>query len=94
MPNPETGTAADIACHAGSGAGRATVGRSAVTLPLRVPLGRPPLVSITLREQGGRVSRSLAVRGRHGQNAAAYGKLERATCRADLPSPTPSAAAG
>ncbi|KUN85881.1 hypothetical protein AQJ66_13105 [Streptomyces bungoensis] len=59
-----------------------------------MPLGRPPLVSITLGEKGGRVSCSLAVRGRHVQTASAYGKFGRATCQAELPSPTPTAAAG
>ncbi|MEV7686316.1 hypothetical protein ACFW1F_19085 [Streptomyces bungoensis] len=88
---------ADIAYQGGSEAGKATVDRAA-TLPwrrtVRVPLGRPPLVSITLGEKGGRVSCSLAVRGRHVQTASAYGKFGRATCQAELASPTPTAAAG
>src|SRR4051812_41483046 len=56
---------ADIAYQGRSTAGRATVDRT-VALPwtktVEVPLGRPPLVSITLGAKGGRASCSLAVR--------------------------------
>ncbi|MEV6288966.1 hypothetical protein AB0M41_00735 [Streptomyces sp. NPDC051896] len=83
---------ADIAYQGRSEAGNATVDK-AVALPwrktVRVPLGRPPLVSITLGEQGGHASCSLAVRGRHVQTASAFGKFGRATCQAELPSATP-----
>ncbi|MFG2886300.1 hypothetical protein ACGFYV_29035 [Streptomyces sp. NPDC048297] len=84
---------ADIAYQGSSGAGTATVDH-AVTLPwkktVHVPLGRPPLVSITLGEKGGQASCSLAVRGNHVQTASAYGRFGRATCQAELPSATPA----
>ncbi|MEU0003055.1 hypothetical protein ABZ079_01785 [Streptomyces sp. NPDC006314] len=78
---------ADIAYQGRSEAGNATVDR-AVALPwkktVEVPLGKPPLVSITLGEKGGRASCSLAVRGKHVQTASAYGSFGRATCQAEL----------
>jgi len=81
---------ADISYQAGSEAGTATVAR-AVDLPWRktveVPLGRPPVVAITLGEKGGRASCSLAVRGEHVQTASAYGKFGRATCQGQLVAP-------
>ncbi|WP_433452071.1 hypothetical protein ACQPXS_28455 [Streptomyces sp. CA-142005] len=84
---------ADIAYQGRSEAGSVTVDR-AVALPWKktvdVPLGRPPLVSITLGAKGGRASCSLAVRGRHVQTASAYGKFGRATCQAELASPAPA----
>ncbi|MEU6063158.1 hypothetical protein ABZ864_01285 [Streptomyces sp. NPDC047082] len=87
---------ADIAYQGRSEAGSATVDR-AVALPwkktVEVPLGRSPLVSITLGEKGGRASCSLAVRGKHVQTASAYGKFGRATCQAEVGSPTPQQAA-
>ncbi|MGW0993400.1 hypothetical protein ACWD5V_08840 [Streptomyces sp. NPDC002523] len=83
---------ADIAYQARSADGTAAVDR-AVTLPwkktVHVPLGKPPLVSITLGEKGGQASCSLAVRGKHVQTASAYGKFGRATCQAELASATP-----
>ncbi|WP_234306543.1 hypothetical protein [Streptomyces sp. NRRL F-2799] len=83
---------ADIAYQGRSEAGTATVDR-AVALPWKktvsVPLGKPPLVSITLGERGGQARCSLAVRGKHIQTAAAFGKFGRATCQAELPSATP-----
>ncbi|MET8563494.1 hypothetical protein ABZV75_23960 [Streptomyces flaveolus] len=83
---------ADIAYQGRSEIGTATVDH-AVALPwkktVRVPLGRPPLVSITLGEKGGRASCSLAVRGKHVQTASAYGKFGRATCQSELASATP-----
>ncbi|MFE1879788.1 hypothetical protein [Streptomyces diastatochromogenes] len=88
---------ADIAYQGRSEGGTATVDR-AVALPwkktVQVPLGRPPLVSITLGEKGGQASCSLAVRGEHVQTASAYGRFGRATCQAELASPKPSGAAG
>jgi hypothetical protein len=86
---------ADIAYQARSEAGSATVDR-AVSLPwkktVQVPLGRPPLVSITLGEKGGRASCSLAVRGKHVQTASAYGRFGRATCQSEPASPPATAA--
>jgi hypothetical protein len=83
---------ADIAYQGRSEAGSATVDH-AVALPwkktVQVPLGRPPLVSITLGAKGGQASCSLAVRGRHVQTASAFGKFGRATCQAELPSAAP-----
>ncbi|MEW2315015.1 hypothetical protein [Streptomyces bauhiniae] len=83
---------ADIAYQGRSGAGTATVDR-AVALPWKktvsVPLGKPPLVSITLGEKGGQASCSLAVRGKHVQTASAFGRFGRATCQAELPSAIP-----
>ncbi|MFD9097135.1 hypothetical protein [Streptomyces collinus] len=87
---------ADIAYQGRSEAGTATVDR-AVALPwkktVEVPLGRPPLVSITLGGHGGRASCSLAVRGKHVQTASAYGRFGRATCQAELAPASPGRAA-
>ncbi|MFG2357559.1 hypothetical protein [Streptomyces sp. NPDC048521] len=83
---------ADIAYQARSEAGPAVVDR-AVTLPwkktVHVPLGKPPLVPITLGEKGGQASCSLAVCGKHVQTASAYGTFGRATCQTELASATP-----
>ncbi|MEU6574973.1 hypothetical protein [Streptomyces sp. NPDC046805] len=84
---------ADIAYQGRSEAGTAIVDR-AVTLPwtktVRVPLGKAPLVSITLGDKGGQASCSLAVRGKHVQTASAFGRFGRATCQSELASPTPA----
>ncbi|WP_234020664.1 hypothetical protein [Streptomyces sp. 142MFCol3.1] len=84
---------ADITYQARSESGEAVVADE-VTLPWRktvdVPLGRAPLVTITLGEKGGRASCQLAVRGKHVQTATAFGKFGRATCQGELPSPEPS----
>jgi hypothetical protein len=90
---------ADIAYQGHSEAGTAIVDH-AVALPwkktVQVPLGRPPLVAITLGEKGGEASCSLTVRGKHVQTASAYGRFGRATCQAELASVTSeqTAAAG
>ncbi|WP_246458784.1 hypothetical protein [Streptomyces himalayensis] len=85
---------ADIAYQARSESGEVTVA-TAVQLPWRktvdVPLGRPPIVTITLGEKGGRASCALAVRGKHVQMATAFGKFGRATCQGELPTPEPVA---
>jgi hypothetical protein len=84
---------ADITYQGRSESGTASVAR-AVELPwkmtVEVPLGRSPLVAITLGEKGGRAGCSLAVRGKHVQSASAYGKFGRATCQGEPPSPTPA----
>ncbi|MGX1672154.1 hypothetical protein [Streptomyces sp. NPDC055400] len=81
---------ADLTWQARSESGKA-VGARGVTLPwkktVRVPLGKPPIVTITLGEKGGRASCRLAVRGKHVQTATAYGKFGRATCQGELPAP-------
>ncbi|MFE4752586.1 hypothetical protein ACFRIB_20305 [Streptomyces mirabilis] len=88
---------ADITYQARSESGDAVVANG-VTLPwkksVNVPLGKAPLVTITLGEKGGRASCQLAVRGKHVQTATAFGKFGRATCQGELPSPEPSDAAG
>jgi hypothetical protein len=85
--------AADITYQARSESGDAVVA-DGVTLPwkktVNVPLGKAPLVTITLGEKGGRASCQLAVRGKHVQTATAFGKFGRATCQGELPSPEPS----
>ncbi|MFJ5772709.1 hypothetical protein [Streptomyces sp. NPDC093094] len=82
-----TGTA-DITYQARSESGRATVVKAAA-LPWRrtvpVPLGRSPVVSIVLGEQGGQARCTVAVRGRHLQSATASGGYGRATCTGTLP---------
>ncbi len=103
-PTPRTPTAAvtyeiegkgtaDITYQARSESGDAVVAHD-ITLPwkktVNVPLGKAPLVTITLGEQGGRASCQLAVRGRHVQTATAFGRFGRATCQGELPSPEPS----
>ncbi|MFI6932945.1 hypothetical protein [Streptomyces sp. NPDC050287] len=81
---------ADITYQARSEAGKATVVRAA-RLPWRtsveVPLGRDPIVSIVLGDQGGQARCTLAVRGHHVQSATATGTFGRATCAGPLPSP-------
>ncbi|MFE4539234.1 MmpS family transport accessory protein [Streptomyces scopuliridis] len=52
---------------------------------VRVPLGASPIVNVTLGEQGGQASCTLAVRGRHVQRATASGAFGRSTCSAELP---------
>ncbi|MBQ0997500.1 hypothetical protein KBY32_13060 [Streptomyces sp. RK62] len=80
--------AADITFQDRSEAGKATVVKAAA-LPWRkmvdVPLGRDPIVSITLGEKGGQARCTLAIRGRHVQSATATGTFGRATCTGALP---------
>ncbi|MFB8269262.1 hypothetical protein ACFC96_22030 [Streptomyces sp. NPDC055955] len=84
---------ADLTWQARSESGKAVAARG-VTLPwkktVRVPLGKPPIVTITLGEKGGQASCQLAIRGRHVQTATAYGKFGRATCQGELPAPEAS----
>ncbi|MFI6487465.1 hypothetical protein [Streptomyces sp. NPDC050564] len=84
---------ADITYQARSESGEAVVAHG-VTLPWKktvsVPLGKAPVVTITLGEKGGRASCQLAIRGKHVQTATAFGKFGRATCQGELPSPEPS----
>ncbi|MFE2988345.1 hypothetical protein [Streptomyces sp. NPDC059262] len=84
---------ADLTWQARSESGKAVAARG-VTLPwkktVRVPLGKPPIVTITLGEKGGRASCQLAIRGKHVQTATAYGKFGRATCQGELPAPEAS----
>ncbi|MGW0731155.1 MmpS family transport accessory protein [Streptomyces sp. NPDC002851] len=74
---------ADISYLAGNESGKATVVKGA-DLPWRktveVPLGKAPIVSIVLGEQGGKASCTLAIRGKHVQLATASGEFGRATC--------------
>ncbi|WP_405800906.1 hypothetical protein [Streptomyces sp. NBC_01506] len=81
---------ADLTYQARSASGKAVVVRG-VSLPwkktVRVPLGKPPIVTITLDAKGGRATCALAVRGRHVQTATAYGTYGRATCQGELPAP-------
>lgn len=81
---------ADLTYQARSEAGTAVVVHR-VPLPwkktVRVPLGRPPIVTITLDAKGGQARCALAVRGRHVQTATAYGSYGRATCQGALPAP-------
>ncbi|MFI6864530.1 hypothetical protein ACIBKZ_32360 [Streptomyces sp. NPDC050421] len=82
--------AADLTYQARSESGTAVVARR-VSLPwkktVRVPLGRAPIVTITLDANGGQARCALAVRGRHVQTATAYGSYGRATCQGELPAP-------
>ncbi|MER6115196.1 hypothetical protein [Streptomyces sp. NPDC001743] len=81
---------ADLTYQARSESGTAVVARR-VSLPwkkaVRVPLGKPPIVTITLDAKGGQARCALAVRGRHVQTATAYGSYGRATCQGELPTP-------
>ncbi|MFF3333069.1 hypothetical protein ACFYWX_26535 [Streptomyces sp. NPDC002888] len=52
-----------------------------------MPLGRDPIVSIVLGEQGGQARCTLGVRGHHVQSATATGTFGRATCAGTLPGP-------
>ncbi|MFD3652048.1 MmpS family transport accessory protein [Streptomyces sp. NPDC058620] len=49
-----------------------------------VPLGTSPVINITLGEQGGEASCTLAVRGKHVQRATASGSFGRTTCTSEL----------
>lgn len=84
-----TGTA-DLTFQARSESGTATVVRGA-RLPwhrtVEVPVGRDPLISIVLGEDGGTAHCALAVRGHHVQSATASGNFGRATCSGSLPAP-------
>ncbi|WP_432071993.1 hypothetical protein [Streptomyces wuyuanensis] len=64
---------------------------SKVRLPWKktvdVPLGKEPVVSIVLDEQGGRARCALAIRGKHVQSSTASGEFGRATCTGELPAP-------
>ncbi|MFF9815905.1 hypothetical protein [Streptomyces sp. NPDC014006] len=102
-----TGTA-DLTCQARSESGTATVVRGA-RLPWRttvdVPVGKDPLISIVLGEDGGTARCALAIRGRHVQGATATGSFGRdmlrrgprgrrgarlsPVCRSALPLPLP-----
>ncbi|MER5278586.1 hypothetical protein ABT025_22950 [Streptomyces sp. NPDC002809] len=81
---------ADLTYQARSESGTAVVARR-VSLPwkktVRVPLGNPPIVTITLDAEGGQARCALAVRGRHVQTATASGSYGRATCQGELPGP-------
>ncbi|WP_324786220.1 hypothetical protein [Streptomyces sp. H51] len=48
-------------------------------------MGRDPLISIVLGDDGGTARCALAVRGRHVQSATATGNFGRATCSGSLP---------
>ncbi|MFG2330758.1 hypothetical protein ACGFMM_14130 [Streptomyces sp. NPDC048604] len=71
-------------------AGRADVAQGA-SLPwkktVRVPLGKQPIVSITLGAKGGQASCKLAVGGKHVQLSSATGAFGRATCSSELTAP-------
>jgi hypothetical protein len=55
-----------------------------------VPLGKDPIVSITLGEHGGQARCALAIHGKHLQSATAYGPFGRANCISELPAPDTS----
>nr|WSY52322.1 hypothetical protein OG999_20835 [Streptomyces sp. NBC_00886] len=82
-----TGTA-DITYQARSEAGKAVVVKAAA-LPwhktVNVPLGRDPIVSITLGENGSPARCTLTIRGHYIQSATATGHFGRATCTGTLP---------
>ncbi|HEY9372803.1 hypothetical protein [Streptomyces sp.] len=71
-------------------AGKAEVAQGA-TLPwrktVRVPLGKQPIVSITLGAKGGQATCKLAVGGKHVQLSSATGAFGRATCSSELAAP-------
>ncbi|MEU3255207.1 hypothetical protein [Streptomyces sp. NPDC006997] len=84
-----TGTA-DITYQARSESGKAVTVKAA-TLPWRktvpVPLGRDPIVSIVLGEDGGQAHCTLTIRDQYVQGATASGDFGRATCTGTLPRP-------
>ncbi|WP_338694771.1 MmpS family transport accessory protein [Streptomyces sp. Q6] len=84
---------ADISYQGASERGTA-VSVSGARLPwrttVRVPLGRAPVVSVVLGEDGTTATCALAIRGRHVQSATAAGSFGRASCSGSLPSPAPS----
>ncbi|WP_415952525.1 MmpS family transport accessory protein [Streptomyces sp. KLOTTS4A1] len=78
----------EISYLARSESGTATVEKG-VTLPwkktVQVPLGKDPVVAITLDGEGGQAACTLAVRDQHVQRATATGEYGRATCTGELP---------
>ncbi|MGW8360892.1 MmpS family transport accessory protein [Streptomyces wedmorensis] len=86
--------AADVS-YRGSGGDEAQV-VTHVGLPWRktvsVPLGASPIVNVTLGENGGTASCTLAIRGKHVQRATATGAFGRTTCAGETPTPEASAA--
>ncbi|MEV3992517.1 hypothetical protein AB0J57_26760 [Streptomyces sp. NPDC049837] len=79
---------ADITYFGTGGSTRADVAKNARlpwTKTVSVPIGKAPIVSITLGEKGGRASCTLAIRGKQVQRATASGEFGRATCSAELP---------
>ncbi|MFD8209435.1 MmpS family transport accessory protein [Streptomyces sp. NPDC059695] len=78
---------ADISYRGPGGEAAAVVANAA--LPWRktvsVPAGAAPIVQVTLGEQGGTASCTLAVRGRHVQRATASGAFGRTTCGGGAP---------
>ncbi|MFD6274659.1 hypothetical protein ACFWFI_03595 [Streptomyces sp. NPDC060209] len=85
---------ADIS-YRGPGGAKATVVTNA-RLPWKktvsVPLGASSIVSVTLGENGGTASCTLAVGGRHIQRGTAIGAFGRTTCSSTLPAPAVSTA--
>ncbi|MDI9887824.1 hypothetical protein QMZ92_26500 [Streptomyces sp. HNM0645] len=82
----------DISYRAlGASGADAAATASGVRLPWKktvdVPLGKDPVVSIVLDEQGGRARCALAIRGKHLQSSTASGEFGRATCTGELPAP-------
>ncbi|MFF5919870.1 hypothetical protein ACFY8C_16235 [Streptomyces flavochromogenes] len=78
---------ADITYRAAGDDAAAVVTR--VGLPWRktvnLPAGTSPSVNVTLDEEGGTASCTLAVRGEHVQRATATGAFGRTTCSGELP---------
>ncbi|MFE7511631.1 MmpS family transport accessory protein [Streptomyces sp. NPDC057540] len=78
---------ADITYRGPGGEAAAVVANAA--LPWRktvsVPAGAAPIVQVTLGENGGTASCTLAVRGRHIQRATASGAFGRTTCGGGAP---------
>ncbi|MFJ9058111.1 MmpS family transport accessory protein [Streptomyces sp. NPDC102409] len=85
---------ADIS-YRGPSAARATVVTNA-RLPWKktvsVPLGASSIVSVTLGENGGTASCTLAVGGKHIQRGTAIGSFGRTTCSSELLAPAVSSA--
>ncbi|MFD9971003.1 hypothetical protein ACFWZR_20330 [Streptomyces sp. NPDC059017] len=82
----------DISYRAlGASGADAAATASGVRLPWQktvdVPLGKDPVVSIVLDEQGGRARCALTIRGKHLQSSTASGEFGRATCTGELPAP-------
>ncbi|MEV0171100.1 hypothetical protein AB0I00_08220 [Streptomyces sp. NPDC050803] len=86
-----TGTGiADITYQARSESGTAVTVKAAA-LPWRktvaVPLGREPIVSIVLGENGSQARCTLTIRGQYVQSGTASGAFGRTTCTGSLPRP-------
>ncbi|MEV6655329.1 MmpS family transport accessory protein [Streptomyces sp. NPDC051219] len=78
---------ADISYLGAGGSTRANIAKNA-QLPwkktVNVPIGKAPIVNVTLGEKGGQASCTLTIRSQQVQQSTASGEFGRTTCSAEL----------